>query len=186
MPSGERGGRPAVASASGGVATPPNSSPRRGRSASFTTSAWWRPSRITASRATVPGGRAAISRISSSFESTGCPSTSTTTSYGRRPARSAGELTLTSWTTAPRATVSPSARCKAGVTSVRVTPMKPRDTRPALFNCGSTATAWLIGTAKPMLLVRELTAALMPTTSPRVLISGPPLLPKLIAASVWM
>ena len=41
--------------ASGGGATPPNSSPRRGRSASFTGSAWRRPSRTSASRATVPG-----------------------------------------------------------------------------------------------------------------------------------
>ena len=44
----------------------------------------------------------------------------------------------------------------------------------------------LIGTAKPMPVARELIAALMPITSPRELISGPPLLPKLIAASVWM
>ena len=44
----------------------------------------------------------------------------------------------------------------------------------------------LIGTAKPMPLACELIAALMPTTSPRALMSGPPLLPKLIAASVWM
>jgi hypothetical protein len=48
------------------------------------------------------------------------------------------------------------------------------------------ATAWLIGTANPMLLARELIAELMPITSPLALISGPPLLPKLIAASVWM
>ena len=48
------------------------------------------------------------------------------------------------------------------------------------------AIAWLIGTAKPMLAARELTAALMPTTSPRALISGPPLFPRLMAASVWM
>ena len=46
--------------------------------------------------------------------------------------------------------------------------------------------AWLIGIEKPMLLACRLTAELMPTTSPAVLSSGPPLLPKLIAASVWM
>ena len=40
--------------------------------------------------------------------------------------------------------------------------MNPRDTRPLVFSCGSTATAWLIGTAKPMLLVRELIAAVDP------------------------
>jgi hypothetical protein len=48
------------------------------------------------------------------------------------------------------------------------------------------AAAWFTGTANPMLLARELIAALMPMTSPRPLISGPPLFPKLIAASVWM
>jgi len=37
-----------------------------------------------------------------------------------------------------------------------------------------------------MLLACRLTAALMPMISPRVLISGPPLFPKLIAASVWI
>jgi len=42
----------------------------------------------------------------------------------------------------------------------------------------------LIGTAKPMFAARELIAALMPMTSPRALMSGPPLLPKLMAASV--
>jgi len=42
----------------------------------------------------------------------------------------------------------------------------------------------LIGTAKPMFAARELIAALIPITSPRALISGPPLFPKLIAASV--
>jgi hypothetical protein len=43
-----------------------------------------------------------------------------------------------------------------------------------------------MGTANPMLLARELMAELIPITSPRELISGPPLFPKLIAASVWM
>ena len=72
------------------------------------------------------------------------------------------------------------------MTSVSPTPMNPRETRPRSFSCGRIATAWLIGTANPMLLARELIAELMPTTSPAELISGPPLLPKLIAASVWM
>ena len=72
------------------------------------------------------------------------------------------------------------------MTSVSTTPRNPRDTVPRALSCGRIATAWLIGTAKPMLLARELIAELMPITSPRALISGPPLLPKLIAASVWM
>ena len=45
------------------------------------------------------------------------------------------------------------------------------------------------GTAKPMPIeppVGEMIAVLMPTTSPSMLNSGPPELPRLIAASVWM
>ena len=45
------------------------------------------------------------------------------------------------------------------------------------------------GTAKPMPTEpppRLKIAVLMPMTSPRALISGPPLLPGLIDASVWM
>jgi hypothetical protein len=44
----------------------------------------------------------------------------------------------------------------------------------------------LIGTAKPIVFASGLIAALMPTTSPRMLNSGPPELPGFIAASVWM
>ena len=62
--------------------------------------------------------------------------------------------------------------------------MYPRETCPFSRSCGRTAVAPLMGTAKPMLLARELTAALMPMTSPRALMSGPPLLPRLMAASV--
>jgi hypothetical protein len=42
------------------------------------------------------------------------------------------------------------------------------------------------GTAKPMFSAPQLMAVAMPTTSPARLTSGPPELPKLIAASVWM
>ena len=44
----------------------------------------------------------------------------------------------------------------------------------------------LIGTAKPMVFARGLIAVLMPITSPARFRSGPPELPGLIAASVWM
>ena len=43
-----------------------------------------------------------------------------------------------------------------------------------------------MGTEKPMLRARQLMAEFTPMASPRELISGPPLFPKLIAASVWM
>ena len=44
----------------------------------------------------------------------------------------------------------------------------------------------LIGMAKPMPWPLRMMAVLMPMTSPRMLNSGPPLLPGLIEASVWM
>ena len=44
----------------------------------------------------------------------------------------------------------------------------------------------LTGTANPMFCAGRNIAVLMPMTSPLTLISGPPELPKLIAASVWM
>ena len=64
--------------------------------------------------------------------------------------------------------------------------MNPRDTRPVSRNCGSTAITWVIGIANPMFEACALIAVVMPTTRPWASMSGPPLLPKLIAASVWM
>ncbi len=44
----------------------------------------------------------------------------------------------------------------------------------------------LIGIAKPIPWAAALIAVLMPTISPRMLNSGPPELPGLMLASVWM
>ena len=128
-----------------------------------------------------------MSRISSSLVQTSRAVDGEDDVVGAEPARSAGDPALTSCTSAPRDDGQLSERCRSGVTSVSTTPMNPRDTLPArLAAAAGSRRAWLIGTAKPMLLARELIAELMPMTSPRALISGPPLLPKLIAASVWM
>ena len=43
-----------------------------------------------------------------------------------------------------------------------------------------------IGIAKPILLALVVVAVLMPMTSPAALTRGPPELPALMAASVWM
>ena len=75
-------------------------------------------SRTTSSRTTVPGCRPEMSRISSSLVTMSRPSSWTMTSYGRTPARSAGEPAVTSCTSAPRETPSFRDRCSAGVTSV--------------------------------------------------------------------
>ena len=69
-----------------------------------------------------------------------------------------------------------------------LTPIRPRVTRP-VRSWGSRSRTVLMGTANPMprLLGRSLTiAVLMPMTSPRRFSRGPPELPGLMAASVWM
>ena len=77
----------------------------------------------------------------------------------------------------------------SGVTFWIITPSQPRVTRPFSFSCGTSSLARLIGMAKPMPMLpppRLKIAVLMPTTSPWRLSSGPPELPGLMAASVWM
>jgi hypothetical protein len=66
------------------------------------------------------------------------------------------------------------------------TPSQPRVTRPVAWSWGRMSLAMLIGTAKPIVLARGLIAVLMPITSPARFSSGPPELPGLMAASVWM
>ena len=57
------------------------------------------------------------------------------------------------------------------------------------MSCSLITRAMLEGMAKPMPLLPPLgekIAVLMPTTRPRRSMSGPPELPRLMAASVWM
>ena len=69
------------------------------------------------------------------------------------------------------------------------TPSAGRRTRPSVTRSLSTAFAVLIGMAKPMPALcptLEAIMVLMPITSPCKFSSGPPELPGLMAASVWM
>ena len=62
-------------------------------------------------------------------------------------------------------------------------------TLPVSISDLATAVVMLIGMANPIPILpppRLKMALLMPTTSPRRLMSGPPLFPGLIEASVWM
>ncbi len=75
------------------------------------------------------------------------------------------------------------------VTFCMTTPRRPRVTLPLSLSWATTFLAMLEGMANPMPMfppvgVRML--LLMPMTSPFMLTSGPPLLPRLMAASVWM
>ena len=64
--------------------------------------------------------------------------------------------------------------------------MKARRTRPWRTSSPSTKLAVLAATAKQMPCAPMITAVLMPTTSPREDTNGPPELPGLSAASVWI
>ena len=77
----------------------------------------------------------------------------------------------------------------SSVTCWMRTPSQPRRVSPNWRSWSITATAVLDGTAKPMPIEPpegEMIAVLTPITSPSRLNSGPPELPRLMAASVWM
>ena len=65
------------------------------------------------------------------------------------------------------------------------TPIHPRTTLPFSRSWATTFFATLLGMAKPMPCPVATMAVVIPTTSPRRLMSGPPLLPGLTGASVW-
>src|SRR4028119_1211487 len=69
-----------------------------------------------------------------------------------------------------------------------ITPIYGCCTRPPLINWSATALALLMGIANPNPVAKGwlMMAVLMPMTSPWMLHSGPPLLPGLMAASVWI
>ncbi len=69
------------------------------------------------------------------------------------------------------------------------TPSQPRRVSPNFCNCSMIGTTVLAGVAKPMPTDPpdgDRIAVFTPTTSPSMLNSGPPELPLLMAASVWM
>ena len=77
----------------------------------------------------------------------------------------------------------------SSVTCWIFTPSQPRRTSLNSRSWSITAIAVFAGTAKPMPIEPpegEMIAVLTPTTSPSRLNSGPPELPRLIGASVWM
>jgi hypothetical protein len=121
--------------------------------------------------------------------SIGLPSRATTTSPTRKPAFSAGLPGNTSPRITPRSRGSARAADKAGVIVCAITPMVPRRTVPVDRNCSKMFLTMLLGAANPMPSLppeREKIKVLIPTTRPLASTKGPPLLPGLIGASVWM
>ena len=104
------------------------------------------------------------------------------------PATSAGPSGSQPVIMAPNAlSISAARACRRGTATVcAATPMKARRTRPCWMISLSTNCAVLLATAKQMPCAPAITAVLMPITSPREDTSGPPELPGLSAASVWI
>ncbi len=107
------------------------------------------------------------------------------------PALSAGPPLTTVWTITPSLTGRLIALASSGVIVPPPMPMKACSTSPLAISCWISERAVSIGIAKPMptlplppppVAIWEL----IPITSPSALISGPPELPGLIAASVWI
>jgi hypothetical protein len=123
------------------------------------------------------------------MEGTSRPSNSTMMSPASSPAFSAGPPSVTPATSAPMARSMPRLSAISSVTSWMRTPSQPRRVSPNSVSCWMTGMATSVGTAKPMPIdmpVSEMIAVLMPMTSPFMLNSGPPELPRLMEASVWM
>ena len=109
---------------------------------------------------------------------------------GLSPAFSAGLSLVTSTITAPLASLSLKVAAASLLTGRIWTPSQPRTTFPFSRSCGRISLAMLIGTANPTpedcWVPPVMIMVLMPITSPLVFSSGPPELPGLIEASVWI
>ena len=147
------------------------------------------PSRHTPSLTDVPGFMPEIMRVRSLIVSTFLPSTLLITSPDWMPAAIAA-LSGVTWAT--RAPLSPSSDMLLASSSFSgwiCTPSRPRSTRPLTLSWSTTGWARLAGMAKPRPTLPpdgEKMAVLMPITLPSMSNSGPPELPRLMAASVWM
>ena len=145
------------------------------------------PSRTTTTGTSLPT-RASATRLGRSPDfATFFPANSTMMSPGFTPALSAGEPATTDATRAPVASFRLKPLASSLVRGWTDTPSQPRSTLPCSTSCVMTDLARLEGTAKPMPTEppRWLKmAVLIPMTSPRALMSGPPLFPGLMDASV--
>ncbi|OYX65396.1 MAG: phosphoserine phosphatase SerB [Rhizobiales bacterium 32-66-11] len=145
------------------------------------------PLRTTTTSTSLSTAVSATRRGRSRISFTSLPSKRTTTSPALRPAFAAGPPSLTPPTRAPRGLPRPRLSAISSLTLWMRTPIQPRRTS---LNCSSwaiTGVAVEDGTAKPMPIdppEGEMIAVLMPMTSPSMLNSGPPELPRLMAASV--
>ena len=163
--------------------------PCAGRSPILTSISFSRPSRTISSSTVSPGSLSATRFLRSRVLANFLPSISTTTSPCCNPASSAGVSSSIWDTRTPSGLSIFNASASSSVRSWIMTPSHPRTTFPPLMRSSMTRPAMLMGMANPIPWYPpdwETIAVLMPTTSPSRFTSGPPLLPGLMAASVWM
>ncbi len=145
------------------------------------------PSRSTVIFTLVPGWSWAISLRRTLLSLTLSPLIAVITSPALTPAFAAGLPASTSPTSAPVVPLRPSDSARAGVMLWIVTPSLPRRTSPFSISCVMTLRAMFAGIEKPIPMLPpegERICELMPISSPAVLTSAPPELPRLIDASV--
>src|SRR2546422_440670 len=140
--------------------------------------------RTTPSRTRVPKGTSRSRNRSSSASRTGEPSTRTIASPRRSPAAEAGELSSTEVTSAP--VFAPSAAAASLSRDSASNPHHASASAPLFCSSLATRSARSMGIAKPIPCPVARTAEQTPITLPSAFSSGPPELPGLIDASVWM
>ena len=121
-------------------------------------------------------------------ESMGTPSTSLTTSCGRKPSFSAGPLGRTAERITPQPLDRPNPAFMVGVIVCAFAPIGFMRTRPFCFSSQQTKLDRRSGHGKAQALApagAETTKVLMPKSFPSRYTGAPPRLPRLIGASAW-
>ena len=158
------------------------------RRPSVTISVSMAPSRNTSTSTALPTAVLPTLRTKPRVSATSVPSKVRITSPASMPASLAGP-SGTSVTSAPSAVARPIASATSPLTSWMRTPNQPRRVSPKRCNWSTTWITTAEDMAKPIPIEPPLgdrMAVFTPITSPSMLKSGPPELPRLIAASVWM
>ena len=146
------------------------------------------PSRNTIVLTVAPTGVPPTMRTNAPESATSFPSNITMTSMVFSPASLAGPSN-TSRMMAPVGSSNPKALAISSFTLPMFTPNQPRRTSPYSFNCFTTGSTVFEAIENPIPIEPpegEIIAVFTPITSPSILNSGPPELPRLIAASVWI
>src|ERR687891_1930530 len=143
--------------------------------------------RTTSNSTVSPGSCDRIASPRAAASGIASPSNETTTSPSSTPASSAGPPGTTLTMPAPSSTGVPYWNRKFGSdASVEPIPMNATGSPGSSAACVIVGVTELIWMANPMFSAALVPAVLMPTTLPAMSTSGPPELPGLMAASVWI